>query len=780
MDIVFGQLRSLYAYSGLVMDSLDTDAELPPGFDFSVHEMALGSHVDDVEAELRAETSAGMLALKIAIMFGKFQDAHTQFQVNPLARTLFAPPIKIDIKLDEATEEMRLLVTKREFWAPAGLEGKFLVSINGGAPLDYFLEVAARTAYDKSPGARLNRYLRFQKLQSVPPQDFGVFNATFDDGQTHRLEWRALMPEDQCGLGADYRLCGREEQLLGMCANTTEIMTTCFTHNPAFDNMVDLFDTLGRDVRCTAGGTLARAAVGGAARKAKRGAAPLSPAPAQGPSPGERVVLPTLAEKFLVQELETSDKEESNATAGEASGLIEVVKAIADNCYTFKVDLGGSAFASVLKVVKFKEYVDLIQCLEAAVDLAADVSGGKLIIDVIGNGGGSVLTGYLMNTYLYSRMPGSTMRHPHQACEWYDLALNDELGWFVELSTQGLPDLAAQNDTRGFISSLANRMDMGVEALGRDPGYFGRSRKASLLNESAACLRVLLSRFEDPEVPRKGTPEWTVFASLYSQCVKLSQPLGGNSGMNIMDYFPGNNYPDDISPPSWQYYMDPVTKIRGGQPRKFSRMSFLGLACPGYMAAYPESYGTTNLTGGNWSHPPQSKLAHVTYLSDGTCGSTCSVSTTSPFLDGMSTVVTYGGVKGEAMDMTSFNGGNVGLYQSSEQSDDDLSKASLDSVVDASVFHPAAEPPNWPFLPVPLNLYSLNFAQRATYPRALGPKALPREWYLIPASYHLDVWVPHTFEVFEALQEPALRALHGLYVETAGKAPKPFAPGEAE
>merc|ERR1711972_607456 len=183
-------------------------------------------------------------------------------------------------------------------------------------------------------------------------------------------------------------------------------------------------------------------------------------------------------------------------------------------------------------------------------------------------------------------------------------------------------------------------------------------------------------------------------------------------------------------------------------------------------------YGKMKLEKEGWPYPPQTALTHITYLSDGNCGSTCSGSSSTPYLNGLATFVTFGGVKGEAMDITSFNGGNVGTYQSRGAG---LWKSAISPVVDASIFHPDDKSPATPFAPIPMNIASAQFAQRAEYPRALGPQALPREWYNIPASYNLDVWAKSDLNKYGQMTNEARWQLYDLYAATSALKPKPLA-----
>jgi len=453
-----------------------------------------------------------------------------------------------------------------------------------------------------------------------------------------------------------------------------------------------------------------------------------------------------------------------------AAPPIEVVTSIEDACYVLKVGLGADASAAVLKILGF-DNDQLVPCAEVAVDLAANISNGELIIDVIGNGGGWVDTGYDLNHYLYANMPHSPMKETFQACEWYDLPQIDALDWFVSLAEHELPRLSDARDPRQEIVNLIHRMDRASQSLTTSSDSFGRVRKVEQLQNSSACLQTLILKFGTPSAPRKETDEWIEFDGLYKQCVALAKPLGGSRGMHIMGYAPSNKYPKQMSPPTWDYYTSTVVKVHGGTNRKFSSMAFLH-DCKGYAAAYPKVFDDINLASDPWPYPPQTKLRHIKYLSDGTCGSTCSVSSSTPYLEGLSTFVTFGGVKDEPMDITSFNGGNSATYQAQEG--DSLWKMALDSFVDAGVFYPESKPPTYPFLPIPLNLDSASFTQRAEYPRPLGPKALPREWYLVPASYHLNMWTSSDLYYYDKLSASERSTLYELYSATAAKVPRPF------
>lgn len=787
LEVIFGQLRSLYTYSDLVRNSSDHDAELDNGFDFKVHNISLGDILDTTYAKLKEETSAGILALELSKMFVKFQDAHTAIYSNPLIRTHLLPPVTVKASKSNVSQELEFTVTEVQPWASSSLVGKTLSTVNGQAALSFFLELAASKAIDKSRGTQLNRYLKGQKLSgSQLPDGDGDFNVVFTDGTTSDLAWMVNVSAGACGLGDDYRICDRYEVMFGNCSDNAAIMEQCFTQNQDFDDMVAMMETLGYGhLTCTSGGTPAKAAVQRSrGRRSRASAAEAAPEERVVPgspeeSPEEEIPMRMRGEKQRKQKKDRAAGLGENNTEEDTGPQrpivpIERIMGVDYSCDVLKVDLEDGTSAVVLKIVSFGPFSELLPCANAAVSIAANVSQGKLIIDVIGNGGGYVSSGYLLNHFLYSKLQDSPMKHSFQACEWYDLPLNDELSWFVTMAQKGLPRLADEVDPATTVRSLAERMNKAVQALSASDEMFGRNRKFRQLLHSASCLQGLLGRFEVPPSPAvsgETTGEWKQFESLYNQCVEIMTPLGGTAGMAIMGYAPSNKFPDEMSEPNWDYYTNVVTKKRGGAQRNFSSMTFLASACDGYQAAYPEMYGRKNMAYDAWPYPAQNNLTQITYLSDGTCGSTCSVSSSTPFLEGLSTFVTYGGVPGESMDITSFNGGNVGTYQSRSWS---IWKEALDHVIDMSLFHPQEAPPAWPFLPVPLNLYKVRFAQRAEYPRPLGSRALPREWYEIPASFHLDMWTSDNLRYVDEFTADAWRTLYGIYRATAALPNKPL------
>jgi hypothetical protein len=96
-------------------------------------------------------------------------------------------------------------------------------------------------------------------------------------------------------------------------------------------------------------------------------------------------------------------------------------------------------------------------------------------------------------------------------------------------------------------------------------------------------------------------------------------------------------------------------------------------------------------------------------------------------VDGLATVVTIGGIKGQPMDMSSFNGGNV---LSNEQN---YWKNFISDTISTYIRTPELPPAESVFLPVPMAA-SIRFNNRQQTPKAFGDNAMPREFYRVHGS----------------------------------------------
>jgi hypothetical protein len=139
--------------------------------------------------------------------------------------------------------------------------------------------------------------------------------------------------------------------------------------------------------------------------------------------------------------------------------------------------------------------------------------------------------------------------------------------------------------------------------------------------------------------------------------------------------------------------------------------------------------------------PPQKDVSKIKIVSDGQMGSTGSVVPTTAYTYGLASVVTFGGIQGQPMDITSFNGGNVNQWN-----DFWPTAAPASFFWNTVLSTPSSQGcsgfdcPWSHYLPVPGKI-TASYAQSGhILVDQLGEESLWREWYLLPGSHHVDFW----------------------------------------
>eukprot|EP00931_Biecheleriopsis_adriatica_P059195 TRINITY_DN35386_c0_g1_i1.p1 TRINITY_DN35386_c0_g1~~TRINITY_DN35386_c0_g1_i1.p1 ORF type:complete len:945 (-),score=155.97 TRINITY_DN35386_c0_g1_i1:37-2844(-) len=146
-------------------------------------------------------------------------------------------------------------------------------------------------------------------------------------------------------------------------------------------------------------------------------------------------------------------------------------------------------------------------------------------------------------------------------------------------------------------------------------------------------------------------------------------------------------------------------------------------------------------------------------LTNGLCGSACSMTATKLQMAEGATVFTFGGVPGEKMDVSAFAGGNVEQY-----------KEFWPTVLQAALIGDILHGPNTKIgqrlragakigdfdatllLPLPTPAV-MTFNFNMIFEPTLGERALPREFYLFPAHKHYDRWLATEADPFSMLSD---------------------------
>ncbi len=114
------------------------------------------------------------------------------------------------------------------------------------------------------------------------------------------------------------------------------------------------------------------------------------------------------------------------------------------------------------------------------------------------------------------------------------------------------------------------------------------------------------------------------------------------------------------------------------------------------------------------------------------------------------------------MDISSFDGGNV---------EGDVEEWWLNFAYDTIRSHimtPGIPPEDAVVLPLPMKA-NIRFTNRLHTPKAFGDDAMPREFYKIPGSHHLDIWTTDKldFDTVFNIDHPAFDTIMSIYTEAA-------------
>eukprot|EP00930_Biecheleria_cincta_P072986 TRINITY_DN6032_c1_g1_i1.p1 TRINITY_DN6032_c1_g1~~TRINITY_DN6032_c1_g1_i1.p1 ORF type:complete len:923 (-),score=142.37 TRINITY_DN6032_c1_g1_i1:265-3033(-) len=146
-------------------------------------------------------------------------------------------------------------------------------------------------------------------------------------------------------------------------------------------------------------------------------------------------------------------------------------------------------------------------------------------------------------------------------------------------------------------------------------------------------------------------------------------------------------------------------------------------------------------------------------LTNGLCGSACSMTATKLQMAEGATVFTFGGVPGEQMDVSAFAGGNVEQYK-------EFWPTVLHAALIGDILHgpetrmhqrlqesvKAGDFASTLLLPLPTPaIMTFNF--NMIFEPTLGDKALPREFYLMPAHKNYDRWLVTATDPFSQLSQ---------------------------
>ena len=357
----------------------------------------------------------------------------------------------------------------------------------------------------------------------------------------------------------------------------------------------------------------------------------------------------------------------------------------------------------------------------------------RLLFDVSKNGGGFVMSAYALQWY--------TMTDLSEVCVSYRMRMTDNWNNWLESFGQGLASIVAEHleplgddladhvdrifdeitalvnvlyDGLGFSSDDFKQLSK-TQALTRVNTEKARVKRMQRKSEKANALRYYIKNriFVPPQFKRKDTllPPNGFCPFDFEEMVR---PESG-----------GTKFEAGMHP-----FAAPEEKRWGsGKPSNYSQPGEYAF-CHKVLAEMPKI--VPEYERGYWTQ--------IAFVSDGTCGSACALFTQGIQTNGDAVAFTYGGLADTALDVAAFAGGNLEEYDEFWPGIAfgarvgrlaSLGKAKFTKAHENSwVSHPIAFP----------SKAKARFNWNMMFVRAMGPHALPRQFYIIPGRKHFNLW----------------------------------------
>lgn len=662
----------------------DNDYKLDSCYDFKPHEYLLGSRIDSIFLpSLWGEPSVAAYTATIKAEVVCFNDAHAKYSNALLDSIRFYPPLPVKVELDDAGTQVFVVATANRF-APQSIDyhdenlgidvlefaGRRIESINGLLPLDYYLQVVACDGHHHDVGTRLNYFLRTNEISSTSARvvegglpDGGEFNVVFTDGTSLNTRWGVdaslfstsltEMIDHFIGTNIDASFfIGflKQYEIETICDD--ELATSPFLYQGSRPLLQPKPKETGRSLSESERGEL-----------------------------GVRDCRDFYTNHTDFGSLDVANRNTEDDVCHANHDTDSVLCLVCYQQWPSSGGTNGHLVVSKLKtrgkdviIFKFDSFgfdkdLSLLFGLQVAAEIAKKEANEELMIDVVGNVGGSIALGFLFNDFLFRGNPRlPAFSSPIDACEWYnhresdplDYIISDKEAGFVNLSSVGDPiaQLEMHAKRLGIIRELDRNMpETLAESFGFDMHVFERTKECidSLVVKYSAeakfPLEDLQSEYEQCASEKLSCQRCGILDGYYPP--SNVKPPGSKDFMSVTDTC------SIFSPPSYDYYKELETIRFGGFGDMFFDFTAKSLLdCPFYPRDKFEHL-QQQIPALQHYRPLKGGIKSIKYITDGTCGSACSQSTTRAYIDGMATVISYGGIEGQPIDISSFNGGNI-------------------------------------------------------------------------------------------------------------------------
>eukprot|EP00123_Amoebidium_parasiticum_P014676 comp22594_c0_seq1/m.34623 comp22594_c0_seq1/g.34623 ORF comp22594_c0_seq1/g.34623 comp22594_c0_seq1/m.34623 type:complete len:868 (-) comp22594_c0_seq1:549-3152(-) len=655
----------------------------------------------------------------IAKLFFSFNDAHTSYQVPALFFTI-TMPFRVESRMVDGKQVLVLnhnIITNAYNDAKAGWQkivpeehfGRPIESINGQGPIEFFqTHFADPLGQYKSPGARFNSFLTTSIMWEIRLQMTGIFNftdLTFNFGNGSTLTTDILVMPRYQSVEAYYEDMN----------NPSELASNFYKFVLEWSNSTD---------QASNNGTFSlekiREIFKDSLKEDAREPTTVSARAENFTSTGQNSTVDSNLSLFEVLKNRTARFLEGfeNSTKGPFDHVVAVLYPREEDPKIS--DPIGVVFnisgVPVFKLPSFR-FPDARQ-RAAVMETIREIGdrferSDRLVIDVVGNGGGVVAIMYEM---LAALAPG--FKNHSELCQSYQLPMSkfgqewvesynafniyanynneSEIDEYISVLSKAIEYFHYINDT------TAKEMDTMFNKTFLDTDFAEKTvdEKNKIITAFRKSLNATLNAPDPDDLSLTGGRALTPIGY---------DPFSANDGKEPMTQKPlGPNFLDTYATVEW-----------GGINKTFSN-KFLFWQC---------TFVNISETGEKF---PKS-FKELVVLTDGTCGSACSTFTSQLAASGLATLVSVGGRKGEPLDFASFNGGYMEDW-------DGIFKQYTKGIATASIledYHRIKLQED--VLPL-LDSSSFGFDFAVASTNFLPPNTLPVEWYNKPADYHMDVW----------------------------------------
>lgn len=404
----------------------------------------------------------------------------------------------------------------------------------------------------------------------------------------------------------------------------------------------------------------------------------------------------------------------------------------------------------------FASLMDLIKIYKKTVDVAVAQNTDRLILDLTDNGGGIVELANLLTLLVAPRHHTDT-----KLCAHYGIQMHKFWGKWLQSFGGGFDEVMSMLDGESeadleerfrrllhldFLKDATNGEPSPVDAQAVDEAL----EKVSQATSTEEKRRLLREALEG-----RG---WLDESSLLGENTSAGwYPLTGD----LEDPVTG----EPFDPPTAPYTDQEVHEWGVTGTKNYTKRYMF--ACS---AAWNPFVSLIMWFLGASITKAKHQWKEIAVLTNGLCGSACSlVASQLQFKEGAA-VFTYGGVPGQLMDSSAFAGGNVEDYRHFWPN---VLYAALvgdilygpDTPIGSMLREEGARERGYSgtlLLPLPTQALA-RFNYNMMFQPELGPEALPREWYVVAAHHHFLEW-----HATSASSPDTWSRLFGIYGKVAG------------